>query len=178
MEKWSYKNNYSKFLTIKNIYSSLYSVNANLFCFQNEYYNIEFYDTKSYHPNGITRYTYKVNLIGVINNEMILYENASFVDTMLLVNIKFYEIVSIIKYDMNYYDNYKILYNNNLYYFNMSSKKIQITKRKFNLKERYFEGKKIITNETELDSLTKILTTDNGHLILCGINNIIFINMF
>ena len=71
MEKWRKKNYFIKFITINNVYYSLSNINSNIFCFQDDIYNIKFYDTHSYECNKAINYNREVKHIGVIKGEII-----------------------------------------------------------------------------------------------------------
>ena len=179
------KNNcFTKFLTINDVFYSLYNINSKLFCFQDDKYNLKFYDTNSYQCNKVINYSKKLNPLGTIKKEMILFinevneGNEVNEEYMLLINIKFLEIVQIFKYISNQVEYLRtpILCNDSIFNFAKKLKRIIITKRKFNYNEGCFDKNETSINLEDCYFFANIIKTDIGFIIVCGINNMIFIN--
>ena len=95
------KNNFTKELTIQNAIQSLYDINESLFCFQDRDYKIYFYDSVNYYLKKTISYNLKVNLIGTINNESIVFSDTKQFN-IFIVDAKYLEIVHIIEYNKYY----------------------------------------------------------------------------
>ena len=169
------KKYFDELITIDDVYVSLFDINENLFCFQDINYNIYFYDTENYKCNKIIIYSQKINVIGTINNEVIIFIN-SLGNVMFLVDIKYLEIIQFIDND-SLYSNTKIK-DNYLLIFNMEKEKqIKIIKKTFDLKEKYFNETEIIKKESKLNDFDKILITDSDYIVILNNNSMILLNL-
>ena len=113
------KNNFIKELTIPNGIQSLYDINESLFCFQDRDYKINFFDSENYFLKKTISYNEKVNLIGTINNESIVFNNNK-INVIFIVDVKYLEIVHVI--ECNKYYPYTKLKNNELLLIVMEQK--------------------------------------------------------
>jgi hypothetical protein len=173
--KMGKKKYFDELITINEAYLSLFSITENLFCFQDVNYNIYFYDTENYKCNKIIEYSQKINVIGTINNEVIIFINNSG-NKMFLVDIKYLEIIQFIDND-SLRSNTRIK-DNYLLIFNMEKEKqIKIVKKTFDLKEKYFNNTEIIEKETKLNDFEKILITDSDYIVILNYNSMILLHL-
>ena len=169
------KNNYNKIKTINIASQSLYDINESLFCFQDNDYNIYFYDSINYECNQIISYNKKINLIGTINNEQIVFNN-SYSNIIFVVDIKNLEIVQIIEND-KYFANIKIKENNLLAFTMEKCNEIKIIKKIFNLKEKCFTGTEIIEKPLKLNNILNILITDYDYVVILNYKNMVLLKI-
>ena len=167
------KDIFNKYLTINDV-NSLFDINSNLFCFQNIDNKIFFYNKEYYQCNKIINFDNNLKFIGTINNEIIVFnDNNSFNNSKtILINIKYLEIVQIIKNDKLYEKT--IINNNYLINFNFLFSSLEIITTKFDKKENNFGNKEISRGKTRLSTYSKILITDNDYFVLCDKHNISF----
>ena len=169
------KNNYIKKSTINNAQLSLFNINENLFCFQDNDYKIYFYDTINYNCNKIINYDKKVDLIGIIKDELIVF-NKSFGNIILLVDMKYLELVQFI--DTNrYFQIMKLKYNYLLLFQMENDNKIKIVKKQYDKKKREFKNAEIIEKNSKLNSFSNVLITDIGYVAILNYNNMILLNI-
>ena len=168
------KKNYVKFLTIKDAQLSLLNINGNLFCSQDNDYNIYFYDTINYECSKIISYHKKVNLIGIINDEIIVFNN-SFSSTIFLVDIKYLEIIQII--DNNRFQSLKVKDNYLLTFYMEKDYKLVIEKKEYDIKEKYFKNTEILEKESVLNSFSNILITDKDYVAILNYNHMVLLNI-
>ena len=166
---------YIKYKTIYNANLSLLNINEYLFCFQDNNYNLYFYDTEEYECNKIINLSYKVNLIGIINDEIIVF-NLSFGNLIFLVDIKFLEIVQTI--DNGKFINSMKVKDNYLITFQMEKDNtLIISKKEFDMTERNFKSAEIIEKNSKLNSFSKILILNHDYVAILNYNNMIILNI-
>ena len=169
------KNNYIKELTIPNSFQSLYDINESLFCFQDRDYKIYFYDSVNYYLKKTISYNLNVNLIGTINNESIVFNDNKNID-IFIVDIKYLEIVHIIKFYISY--SFIKLKNNELLLFEYQGKNnLIIHKNTFDPKEKLFKNKEIIKKNKGTSDISNILITDNGYVVLVDYSSLVVLNI-
>jgi hypothetical protein len=171
------KNNFTKELTIPNANQSLYDINESLFCFQDHDYKIYFYDSENYHLKKAISYNAKVNLIGTLNNESIVFsDNKIRMNTIFIVDVKYLEIVHIIELNKLYL--YIKLKNNELLLFDKDKdNNIIIHKSIFDPKEKMFNNTEIIKKTIDISFIFNILITDNGYVVFTGNKRVIVIKV-
>ena len=171
------KNNFTKELTIPNAIQSLYDINESLFCFQDRDYKIYFYDSENYDLKKTISYNAKVNLIGTINNELIVFsDNKNNIKTIFIVDAKYLEIVHVIEGN-KFYQHIK-LKNNELILLDMDKDNNTIIhKRIFDTKEKMFKNTEIIKKNIDYSLIFNILITDNGYLVLTGPKSVLILNV-
>ena len=168
------KKNYIKYKAIIDAKQSLFNINNSLISFQDIDFNIYFYDTINYECNKVIEYKKKINLIGTINDEIIIFNN-SFDDILFIVDIKYLEIVQIIHND-KYFPNIKIK-DNNLLIFNMEKDhELIIFKRKYDLGQKCFLDTEKIETHSKLSSFSNILITEFDYLVILNYNNMILLS--
>ena len=166
------KNNYTKHLTINNVYYTFFNINSDLFCFQDNVYTINFYETEYFTCKKTIRYTHKINLLGVINNEAIVFNEYYNENKIFIVDKKYLEIVQKIYMNLR---GYSIIIKDNYFMnFFIEKKKLKIIKRKFN---KCFDIKEIFIEKTSLNAVDNVIITDIGYLVLCNKTNISFIKL-
>ena len=169
------KKNYIKHSTINISALSLFNINETLFCFQDMNYNIYFYDCINYDCNKKIEYHKKINFVGTINNEVIIF-NYSYGNILLLVDIKFLEIVQIID-NNKYYSNIKIKDNNLLMFIMEKDYKLKIIKKTFDIKEKNFNKTEIMEKESILNSFSNVLITDSEYVVILNYNYMIILKI-
>ena len=165
-------NNFTKFFTITNVAHQLTNINSNLFCFQDDKYNLKFYDTDLYQCNKIIKYNDKIKFLGIINNKLLVFHNYYLAKYLIFIDVKLLEVVQIAynKYDSNF-----VIINDNYFYnFEIVKNNLEISKREFNLKEKYIKNVGIMSRKTRLNYIFHLLVTDTGYVIICDHNNIVF----
>ena len=175
MEKKANETIENKFKIIKTISNVVCSVNVilpDLFCFQDINRNILFYNTSDFSCNKRIQYLNKISFLGIINNESLIFNEYFNSNTIIIVNLKYLEIVS--KIIMDFKNDNLIIRDNYLMNFYIENNKLKIIKMKF---EQSFEDKEIITEKNCLEKITRIIKTDIGYLVLCNSFNISFINL-
>lgn len=169
--------NYIEFLKINHCKDSLYIINENLFCFQDYLYKIYFYNTLDYQCSKIINYkNKKLDLIGIVNSESIVFEiNDDYLSiSILIVDIKFLEIVQIIKYDKHF--DFKIK-NNNLYAFYCNINELEIIKNRFDKKEKCFVQIENNKRNIKLSLINNIIITDINYIAICSSEKINLLNI-
>ena len=171
-----------KLLTLKNEYYSLFDINENLFGFQDKKNKIHFYETNYYQCSKIIKYYNQVYFLGAINNEFI-----AFIDNLereiFIMDIKFLEIVQIIKFDNNFNKSINLykMKGNNLYifryYIHNLTKELEISRYTFNNKEKYFTKEQILKRKNILKpySDNNILITDINYIAISNENKMILL---
>ena len=167
--------NYIKNSTIVYAQLSLQNINENLFCFQDNDYKLYFYDTINYDCNKIIDIYSKVDLIGIINNEIIIF-NKSFGNILYIVDIKYLEIVQTID-NNKYYNSIKIKDNYLLIFFMETDNKLKIIKREYDINEKCFKATEIIEKDSKLNSFSKILILEQDYVAILNYNNMIILNI-
>ena len=169
------KNNFTKEKTIDKGILSLYDINESLFCFQDRDYKIYFYDSENYHLKRTISYNAKINLIGTINNESIVFSNNKF-NAIIIVDAKYLEIIHVI--ECNKYYPFKKLKNNELLLIDMEQEKNAIIHKSiFDPKEKMFKNSEIIKKTIDISFIFNILITDNGYVVLTGNKRVIVLNV-
>ena len=169
------KKNFIKEKTIANAIQSLYDINESLLCFQDRDYNITFYDSENYYLKKAISYNAKVNLIGVINNESIIFSNNK-TNELFIVDIKYLEIVQVI--ENNKYYSYIKLKASELLFIDMEEENnLIINKNIFDPKEKCFNSTEIIKKTIDMNYISNILITDNGYVVLTDYKNMILLNV-
>ena len=169
------KKNYQKYKTINIAESSLTNINEKLFSFQDNNFNIYFYDTINYECNSKINYNKKITFIGIINDEIIVFNN-SYSSILLMVDIKNLEIVQIID-NNKYYSNLKIK-NDYLLTFNMENdNKLIIKKTKYDINEKCFKITEAFEKDSKLNSFSNVLITDYDYVVILNYNNMIILNL-
>ena len=169
------KKNFIKEKTIANAIQSLYDINESLLCFQDRDYNITFYDSENYYLKKAISYNSKVNLIGVINNESIIFSNNK-TNELFIVDIKYLEIVQVI--ENNKYYSYIKLKASELLFIDMEEENnLIINKNIFDPKEKCFNSTEIIKKTIDMNYISNILITDNGNVVLTHNRNVIVLNV-
>ena len=158
-----------RYLDINEKARILFNVNSNLFGIQNLNNNIKFYSAENYQCVKILNYKEIANYIGVINNEIIGFNNVH-LKILFFVNIKYLEIVQII--NNNYWSYGK---NNALYLFYYTEKKLNIIKKTLDRKRKDFICTKNIGPLKEIDNFINIFITDFGYLIICSDKIMLFV---
>ena len=169
------KKNYQKHLTINIAELSLTNIKDNLISFQDNNFNIYFYDTINYECNNKINYNKKVSFIGIINDEIIIFNN-SYSSILIMVDIKNLEIVQIID-NYKYYSNLKVK-NNYLLTFNMENdNKLIIKKTKYDINEKCFKLTETLEKDSKLNSFSNVLITDYDYVVILNYNNMIILNL-
>ena len=169
------KNNFIKELTIPNAVQSLYDINESLFCFQDRDYKINFFDSENYYLKEAISYNSKVNLIGTINNESMVFSDDK-TNAIFIVDVKYLEIVHVIE-NNNYYPYIK-LKNNDLLLIDMEQDNNLIIKKKtFDPKEKIFINKEIIKKTIDMSYISNTLITDIGYIVLTCSKRVIVLNV-
>ena len=154
---------------------TLYDINESLFCFQDRDYKIYFFDSENYHLKEKISYNAKVNLIGTINNESIVFSNNKF-NVIIIVDAKYLEIIHVI--ECNKYYPFKKLKNNELLLIDMEQEKNAIIhKNIFDPKDKMFKNSEIIKKTIDISFIFNILITDNGYVVLTGNKRVIVLNV-
>ncbi len=158
--------------TIDNAFDSIFIITPDLFCFQDNNRAIKFYNTSYYTCNKTIHYSNRINFLGIIKNESIIFNEFYDYNTVIIVNMKYLEIVS--KIIMKFKNNNIIIRDNYFMNFYIENYRLKIIKMKY---DKNLDEKEIITKNNSLQSINHILMTDIGYLVLCNCNNISFINL-
>jgi len=169
------KNNFIKELTIPNAIQSFYDINESLFCFQDRDYKINFFDSENYNLKETISYKAKVNLIGTINNESIVFSDFR-TNEIFIVDAIYLEIVHVIEYN-NYYPFIKLKNNELLLIDIEQNNNLIIEKKTFDPKEKFFNNKEIIKKTIDMSYISNTLITDNGYVVLTGFKSVIVLNV-
>ena len=169
------KKNYIKHSTINIAQLSLFNVSENLITFQDNNYNIYFYDTINYECNNKIYYDKKVNLIGIINNEIMIFNN-SYSSVLFMIDIKYLEIIQIID-NNKYYPSIKIKDNYLLTFYMENDNKLIIKKNEYNIKEHNFKLTETIEKDSKLNSFSNVLITDFDYIVIVNYNTMTILNL-
>ena len=169
------KKNYIKHSTINIAQLSLFNVNDKLITFQDNNYNIYFYDTINYECNNKIYYDKKVNLIGIINNEIMIFNNR-YSSVLFMIDIKYLEIIQIID-NNKYYPSIKIKDNYLLTFYMENDNKLIIKKNEYNIKEHNFKLTETIEKDSKLNSFSNVLITDFDYIVIVNYNNMTILNL-
>ena len=161
-------------LKFKDVQLSLININKNLFCSQDNDYNIYFYDTLNYECRKIIIYHKKVNLIGVINDEIAIFHN-SFSSIIFLMDIKYLEIIQII--DNGKFHTIKVEDNYLLAFHMENDYKLVIVKKEYDIKEKYFKHSEVMEKDSVLNSFSNILITDKDYVVILNYNHMVLLNI-
>ena len=149
---------------------------------ENENYgNITFFDSGNYIKKKSISYNEEVNLIGIINNESIVFSNNKS-NAIFIVDVKYLEIVHV--FECNKYYSYMKLKNNKLLLININKEKekeneniLIIHKSTFDPKEKIFNNKEIIKKTIDMSYISNILISDNGYLVITCYKNVVLLNV-
>ena len=179
--KTAKKNYFIKETTIVKDILSLYDISESLICFQEFNWNITFFNSENYIKKKSISYNEEVNLIGIINNESIVFSNNKS-NAIFIVDVKYLEIVHV--FECNKYYSYMKLKNNKLLLININKEKekenennLLIHKSTFDPKEKIFNNKEIIKKTIDMSYISNILITDNGYLVITCYTNVVLLNV-
>jgi hypothetical protein len=158
--------------TIPNVCCSINLILPDLFCFQDKHQNIIFHNTSDFSCDKIIQYNHKISFLGVINNESLIFNEYYNINSIIIINLKYLEIIS--KIMMDFKNENLIVRENYLMNFYIESNKLKIIKMKF---DKFFEDKEIVTEKNCLEKISRIIKTDIGYLVLCNRSSISFINL-
>ena len=162
------KKDFINICNIKIINTNLFNINKNLFGFQNSNYDFLFYNTDNYELSKLVKYSNYAELIGIINDELIAFNN-KYKQIILFINIKYLEIVQIINNDF-----YSYIKDNYIYGFIYSFDKLTIIKKKYDKNKNEFTTNENIELSNKIDNLNKVLVTDIGYIAICNDKIILF----
>lgn len=165
----------TKALTINIISDTVYEINSNFFFLQDNHYNIKFYDVETFECQNIIKYKYNIKYIGMINDELAIFKKDSIENYMIIINIKYLEIVQFISGEFN--SESSILKKNYFFDFNIKNQKLFINKRIISIKNGYINNEKSINKSTNLERVNQIIVTDKGYAVLCDLYNFTFIDL-
>ena len=165
----------TKALTINIISDTVYEINSNFFFLQDNHYNIKFYDVETFECQNIIKYKYNIKYIGMINDELAIFKKDSIENYMIIINIKYFEIVQFISGEFN--SESSILKKNYFFDFNIKNQKLFINKRIISIKNGYINNEKSINKSTNLERVNQIIVTDKGYAVLCDLYNFTFIDL-
>ncbi len=120
-------------------------------------------------------YNQKIDLIGTINNEIIIFINNNG-NMIIIVDIKYLEIVQFINNSSNYL-NMRIKDNFLLTLSLKTDNKLIILKKTFDLKEKCFNKDEIIEKESKLSHLSNVLITDSDYIVILNYNYMTLLNL-
>ncbi len=120
-------------------------------------------------------YNQKIDLIGTINNEIIIFINNNG-NMIIIVDIKYLAIVQFINNSSNYL-NMRIKDNFLLTLSLKTDNKLIILKKTFDLKEKCFNKDEIIEKESKLSHLSNVLITDSDYIVILNYNYMTLLNL-
>lgn len=169
------KNNYIKKSTISYAQISLFNINEKLFSFQDNEYTIYFYDTKNYICNKKIKYDKKLDFIGIINNEIIVY-GGGYGNIIILFDMKYLEIIKFMD-NNRYFHCIKIKGNYLLLFYMEKDNKLKIIKKQYDIKKKEFKNDGIVEKESKLNNFSNVLITDIGYIAILNYNIMIILNI-
>ena len=166
------KTYYEKDSVIDGNFENIFNINDSLFGIKNENLNnnIQIYDSIKYEFIKNIDFNCNPKFIGVIKNELIIFNNSS-QKQIFLVDAKYLEIMQIIGIEKNYYS-LEIKNKNLLIFYIDDNNFIYIKKMHYNIEEKFLNNTEIINPKIEYEFMPNIFITNNDYIVLNNKNKI------
>ena len=164
-EKNKNNNSFNQIIVINKSHK-LFNVNERMFLGQTNYI-LHFYDCKKYENIGITKVKEPFNNISTLNNELLLLTSKNENNKIILISLKYFEIVQIIELCKDYHP--LIARNNCLIQYCIKKNQLRIMKNIYNEKEGSFNEKiekKIKIIKRTYSNYSRVQLTDNNLLLI------------